>query len=210
MATELKGAKQLRGILRKFEPDLAKALTKEMTLALKPIVIKARGYVPSQSPLSGWQPRAFSEARFPFFYSSIMKRGISYRTTPTKPNPKGFIYAAAIFNASRSGAIYETAGRLGLDGMQKAPKDTPRTNKNYSHSNNPKAGKQFIDALEGVSKITQGSTKFTRPGSGRRGNYMKGRAIFRAWAEDNGKVNAAVMNAVQNAANEFRKKRGIL
>ena len=207
MATELKGAKQLRRNLRKFEPDLAKALTNEMRLALKPIVNKARGYTPTQSPLSGWQPRSFSEARFPFFDSSIMKRGISYRTTPTKPNRKGFIYAAAIFNASASGAIYETAGRKEFGGMKKAPKGTPRTNKNYSHSNNPKAGEQFIDALEGVSKMTQGSTKFTRPGSGSRGRYMKGRAIFRAWAEDNGEVNAAVMNAIRHAANEFRKRR---
>ena len=55
--------------------------------------------------------------------------------------------------------------------------------------------------------MTQGSTKFTRPGSGSRGRYMKGRAIFRAWAEDNGEVNAAVMNAIRHAANEFRKKR---
>ncbi len=66
MATELKGAKQLRRNLRKFEPDLAKALTNEMRLALKPIVNKARGYTPTQSPLSGWQPRSFSEARFLF------------------------------------------------------------------------------------------------------------------------------------------------
>jgi hypothetical protein len=195
VATELKGAKQLRRNLRKFEPDLAKALTKEMTSALKPIVIKARGYVPSRSPLSGWQPRSFSEARFPFFESSIIKGGISYRTTPTKPNPKGFIYAAAIFNKSVSGAIFETAGRENPSGQPWVGPKKAVGQRKFSHSNNPDAGRNFIRRLPVIY------------GTGSRGRYMKGRAIFRAWAEDNGEVNAAVMNAIRHAANEFRKRR---
>jgi len=36
---------------------------------------------------------------------------------------------------------------------------------------------------------------------------MKGRLIFRAWAEDQGKANAAVMKALQNAAVKFNKRR---
>ena len=111
MATELKGASQLRYALRNFEPDLAKETQKEMAAALKPIVLKARNLVPAISPLSGWRPRAMGEGRFPTWDSKIAKRGISYRTTPTKPNRRGFSYAASIHNKSAIGAIYETAGR---------------------------------------------------------------------------------------------------
>jgi len=51
MAVELKGADKLRTALRKFEPDLAKAQTKEMTAALKPITNKARGFMPSNDQI---------------------------------------------------------------------------------------------------------------------------------------------------------------
>jgi hypothetical protein len=133
-----------------------------------------------------------------------MRKGIGYKTTPSKPNRRGFSYAASINNKTASGSIFETAGRKNPNGMQKAPKGTPRTNKNFSHSNNPQAGSQFIKALENASPIAQGNT---RTGSGRRGRYMKGRLIFRAWAEDQGKANAAVMKALQNAAVKFNKRR---
>ena len=49
MPTEVKGAKNLRKALKKFEPDLAKMTTKEMAAALKPITRKARGYMPANS-----------------------------------------------------------------------------------------------------------------------------------------------------------------
>jgi hypothetical protein len=40
MATEVKGAVEARKALRKFEPDLAKELRKEMAELLKPIAKK--------------------------------------------------------------------------------------------------------------------------------------------------------------------------
>ena len=57
MATELKGGSQLRKALRKFEPDLAKALTKEMAVALKPIVVKLAGlFLLNQRRATGEKP----------------------------------------------------------------------------------------------------------------------------------------------------------
>lgn len=203
MATQVKGVKELRYALRNFEPDLAKELQTEMALALKPIVKKARGFIPSDFTPSHW--RADSKTgKWPVYNAALMRRGIGYKTTPSKPNRRGFSYAASINNKTASGSIFETAGRKNPNGMQKAPKGTPRTNKNFSHSNNPQAGSQFIRALENASPIAQGNT---RTGSGRRGRYMKGRLIFRAWAEDQGKANAAVMKALQNAAIKFNKRR---
>ena len=205
MATQLKGVKELRYALRNFEPDLAKELQDEMVFFLKPIVKKARGYIPSDFTPSHW--RADSKTgKWPIYNATLMRRGIGYKTTPSKPNRRGFSYAASINNKTASGSIFETAGRKNPGGMPKAPKGTPRTNKNFSHSNNPQAGSQFIAALDNASPLKQGNT---RSGSGRRGRYMVGRLIFRAWAEDQGKANAAIMKALQNAADNFKNRRGV-
>ena len=204
MATQLKGASQLRTALRKFEPDLAKELQDEMAAFLKPIVKKARGYVPSDFTPSHWRGET-KTGRWPIYNATLMRRGIGYKTTPSKPNRRGFSYAASIANKTASGAIFETAGRKNPGGRQKAPKGTPRTNKNFSHSNNPLAGSQFISALDNASPLKQGNT---RTGSGRRGRYMVGRLIYRAWAEDGGKTNAAIIKALEGAANKFRARVG--
>jgi hypothetical protein len=42
--------------------------------------------------------------------------------------------------------------------------------------------------------------------SGRASKKMKGRAIFRAWAEDQGKANAAVVRAIEKSKVEFEKR----
>ena len=204
MATQLKGASQLRTALRRFEPDLAKEMQNEIAGALKPIVKKARGYIPSEFTPSHWRGET-KTGKWPIYNATLMRRGIGYKTTPSKPNRRGFSYAASIANKTASGAIFETAGRKNPAGMQKAPKGTPRTNKNFSHSNNPRAGSQFIRALENASPLTQGNI---REGSGRRGRYMKGRLIYRAWAEDGAKTNAAVIKAIESAANKFRARVG--
>ena len=204
MATQLKGASQLRTALRKFEPDLALEMQTEVAALLKPIVKKARGFIPSDFTPSHWRGET-KTGKWPIYNATLMRRGIGYKTTPSKPNRRGFSYAASINNKTASGSIFETAGRKNPGGMPKAPKGTPRTNKNFSHSNNPLAGSQFIAALDNASPLKQGNT---RTGSGRRGRYMVGRLIFRAWAEDQGKANAAIMKALQNAANNFKNRRG--
>jgi hypothetical protein len=202
VATQLLGAAELRTALRKFEPDLAKEMQTEVANLLKPIVKKARGFIPSDFTPSNWRGET-KTGKWPIYNATLMRRGIGYKTTPTRPNRRGFSYAASIANKTASGAIFETAGRKNPNGMQKAPKGTPRTNKNFSHSNNPQAGAQFIRALENASPIAQANI---RTGSGRRGRYLKGRLIYRAWAEDGGKTNAAVIKAIEGAANKFRAR----
>ena len=58
MPTEVRGAIALRKALRQFEPDLAKETTKEIASFLKPVVTKARGFLPSNEEVpSGWVKR---------------------------------------------------------------------------------------------------------------------------------------------------------
>ena len=83
MPATVKGGLDLRKALRNFAPELAKETRKEMANALKPIVKEAKGYLPMQAPLSNWGREG---GKFPVYNSSIAKRGIGYKTTPSKPN----------------------------------------------------------------------------------------------------------------------------
>jgi hypothetical protein len=135
MPVAVKGAVALRKALRDYTPDLAKQLPKEMAIALKPVIKTARGYAPSQSQiLSGWQPRPMGEGRFPTYNASMVKAGIGYKTTPSKPNRRGFRSLARLFNKTAAGAIYETAGRKTPDS-----KFVQNLNNKYSSSMKGKA-----------------------------------------------------------------------
>jgi len=112
MPTKVQGVLALRKALRQFEPDLAKETTKQIAGFLKPLVKDARGFMPSNSEVpSGFVQRPRKTARFPMYDAVIAKRGISYKSSPSKPNRSGFRSLASIFNKSAGGAIYETAGR---------------------------------------------------------------------------------------------------
>lgn len=113
MPVEVKGAIEMRKALRAFSPDLAKSITKEMGFALKPVAKAARGYMPGDSQiLSNWLPKANGQGNFPTYNSKAAKAGIGYKTSPSKPNNRGFTSLARLFNKSAVGAIYETAGRV--------------------------------------------------------------------------------------------------
>ena len=116
MPASVKGGVELRKALRKFTPDLAKETQKEIKLAIQPISKSAKGYVPDRGEvLSGWLPRQMSEATFPFFNPSLVKSGIGYKTSPSKPNSRGFRSLAQVFNKTRAGAIYERMGKVSPD-----------------------------------------------------------------------------------------------
>jgi len=220
MPTEVKGALALRKALKDFAPDLAKETQKELGNLLKPITNKARGFIPSQAPISGWarsSSTAWGSDRI--WSTGKAKRGIGYKTTPSRPNKQGFRALARVVNASAAGAIYETAGRKNPNGREQAPmarvvresqanygKMIRSGNKNQSKSNNPQAGAQFIDAMNQYGQIVDANNQ---TGAGRRSRKMKGRAIFRAWAEDGGKTNAAIIKAIENSKVKFYDAMGV-
>jgi hypothetical protein len=112
MPVSVKGAVELRKALRTYTPDLAKQMPKEIATAIKPVVKVAKGYLPDNgSILSGWRTRENYTGKFPLYDASTARRGISYKTTPSKPNSRGFRSLARLFNKSAAGAIYETMGR---------------------------------------------------------------------------------------------------
>lgn len=216
MPTEVKGAVELRKALRQFTPDLAKETQKELGALLRPITNKARGFIPAASPLSGWSKEGNGVWGSRIQWSTgEAKRGIGFKATPSKPNRSGFRSLARIVNASPTGAIYETAGRLNPQGRSQAPmarvvapnhpnfgKRVRSGSKDQSMSNNPNAGEQFINAINRTGTIAN-AYKRADGQSGRATRKLKGRAIFRAWAEDGGKTNAAVIKAIEGSKVKF-------
>ena len=165
MPTEVKGALELRKALRQFAPDLAKETTKEIGNFIKPVVRQARGYLPSNADApSGWlkRPNAGGEWATRYYDQAEARRGITYKTTPTKANAKGWVSLATMYNKNAGGVIYDWAGRI--------------------------AGTQgnFTSKLGGELKG--------------RGKSMTGRALYRAYAEDEGKARANVIKAIEKAA----------
>jgi hypothetical protein len=207
MPVELTGAVALRKALKKYAPDLAKETQKEVAGHLRKVTTRAKGFVPADSPLSGWANRV-GEWEYRAFDSGIMKKGLGYSTTPGKPNKRGFRSLARIFNSSAAGAIYETAGRKNPGGQPVgggsytyypggvATQGSRATGKENNRSWNPNAGRQFIDALPPLVDSQQSNS------SGRRTRKTKGRLLFRAWAEDQGKTTAAVVKAIESANNK--------
>jgi hypothetical protein len=171
MPASVKGAVELRKALRKFTPDLSKKMSTEIATALKPITKSAKGYLPDQGEvLSGWLPRQMSEGTFPTYNARIVKAGVGYKTTPSKPNNKGFRSLARVFNKSAAGAIYETMGR-------KTPSSRFVQNQNNKYP-----------------AISKGDNK------------MEGRALFRAYQENNGKATAAVIKAIEATATKLNAR----
>jgi hypothetical protein len=204
MPVELDNAVALRKAMRQYTPDLAKETQKEIALNLRKVVSRARGFVPSGSPLSGWA-NPVGEWEYRAFNPGIMKKGLGYSATPTKPNKRGFRSLATIFNKSAPGAIYETAGRKNPQGLPPTQPVKKYRNgkfiteraggKEFNKSANPNAGRQFIDALPPLVDSQQSNS------AGRRTRKTKGRLMFRAWAEDQGRTTAAVVKAIQSANN---------
>ena len=163
MPTELKGANELRKALKKFSPDLDKATRDEMIGFLKPLVTKAKGFLPANDQMpSGFVKHDVKTATFPMYDASEARRGVGYKLTPTKPNRQGWSSTVSIHSKRAAAVIYDWAGR--------------------------KSSSQFVSVLPN-----------SLAGSGK----MSGRALFRAYKEDEGKAKAAVIKALEKAAAKF-------
>lgn len=188
MRIEIRGNADLRKAMRRFTPDLEKALKKELREALLPVVRQAKGFVPAESPMRGWGARSFSEGKFPTYSAGTVIKGITYKATPSRINENGFSSMASIQNKSAAGAIFEGAGRANPLGQPwVGPKAGSNSNK-VSKSNNPRAGAQFIQNLPPLVSSLKG----------------RGRLIYRAWAANQGKAEGAAMKAIDKALTQFR------
>jgi len=194
MPVELKGVKETIRSLRLVDPELLKSMNKEIRSVMVPLRNKARGYAPSPVPgnLYGWsknakktrvQPEFNTTGRlrlFPLYDHAEVVKGIYYSQAPSKRNKNGFRALYFVANRSAAGSIYETAGRA-----------SEPSKKGY-RSNNPEAGAHFVSRMGPLYGDKQAE---------------RGRMIFRAWKEDGGKVQDAVIFAITKTINAFNQGR---
>ena len=183
------GLKEAQKAMRALQPDLDKNLRKEIRTILKPILATAKGYV-KDSPmpgLSNWTGTTHGLWAKKQFNASEVRKGIKTQIGATKRKNSGFISLVRIVNTSTAGMIIETAGRKNAKGQ---PWDPSSSSHNFSHSRNPDAGLHFINSIGGQLS----------------GEEMKrGRLIYRAMAENQGKVVVAVMRAIEATSRQSVK-----
>ena len=203
MPVNVTGVQATLKAMRKFDPDLAKQMNKQIKNAMMPIRDKAEAYAPSNSQmLSGWAGTSASEATaryraFPKYDQAEVTAGIIYRQGANNSGEvagakfkRRFQVTHYIANTSASGAIYETSGRL-------------RASRKESRSLNPNARAQFLEPL-GPLYGTRG-TSDPRFGS----TDQRGRLIYRAWDEDNGRAAQAVNLALNIAVGQFNARMAV-
>lgn len=191
MPLNITGVEPTLKAMRKFDKDLTKQMNIEIKAAMITIRDKARGDVPQGFPtyLSGWEKRGKVQSqsvfntsgrvrKFPLFDTAEVKAGIVYRQGKSIQNRQGYRAQYYVRNNSAAGAIYETAGRV-QSGQQ-------------GRSNNPQAGQLFIGAM----------------GSLYGKNEQRGRLIFKAWEQDQGKATLAVTTAIDKAIKVFNASGG--
>lgn len=175
MPAKLQGALALKKAMREFTPDLAKETSKEIASFIKPLAKNARGFFPSNDEVpSGWLKRPNANGRWAIRYydQTEARRGITYKTTPSRVNKRGFKSLASIHSKNIGGIIYEWAGRAsGIQG-------------NFT----PRLGGE----LKGKNK------------------GMTGRAMYRAFAENQGRATAGVIKAMEKAAAKFNARKAIM
>jgi hypothetical protein len=198
MPVNVTGVQDTLKAMRKFDPDLAKQMNMQIKNAMMPILNKAQGYAPANSAmLSGWTkadafgPQSRKYRAFPKYDQSEVVKGIIYRQGANNSGEvagakfrRRFQVTHYIANTSAGGAIYETSGRLSAS-------------RKPSRSLNPNARAQFLEPL-GPLYGTRGTS------DPRFGNTdQRGRLIYRAWDEDNGKAAQAVNLALNVAVAQF-------
>jgi hypothetical protein len=186
MPVNVTGVKQLQKAMRDVDKDLNKEMSKNIKQAMLIVRDRARDYLPAQNDvLSGWGKGTGSletvkdpNRLFPPYDYAYAKSKVAYSAGQNKANNRGFKAAFYVYNNSRSGAIFETAGRI----------NRPRGNKSL----NPNAPAQFNAAAEMLSSMK---------GQGK----QRGRVIYRAWDETKNKVIPAVVGAIDTVAIKFKK-----
>lgn len=134
----VEGLDEAIAYLKLFDNETLKALNKELYGEMKRLVQKTRTMAPASAPMSGWEKKSLTGAKWGTdlnFTPTKIRTGIRTKIGPVRNkalNTRERAYL--LINANPAGAIYETAGR-------KTRGTTAQ-------------GKQFIQNIEERSGIT--------------------------------------------------------
>lgn len=160
--------------------------------ALQIIQKDAQRLIPNTPPsgLSGWAEQATGTMWYRLRWNpTVMSNRIKTELGKKKSNQRGFVNLYSVVNASPAGMVYELAGTRNPNGRpswrQSGQKGSP--SKAYSLSDNPQAGRQFINAIERQSGIVM---------RGRNG----GRLVRTAGMRNDRKVREKIYKALEEAS----------
>jgi hypothetical protein len=199
MPVVVSGIPELKRALKQFAPDLRKQMDAEIRTALKEVIVAAEAKVPGNAPggLYNWQDNGVESVSrtskfrpFPKYNSSEIKDGLTYSLGARKRNSQGFSGLYSLFNKSAAGMIVEWAGRINPGGRPQMGNHGSKSTQVYGRSNNPDAGRRFVGAMNGVGPLKQ-YDKFNRG---------RGRLLYAAYAENQGKALDATFKAIDKAA----------
>lgn len=160
--------------------------------ALQIIQKDAQRLIPNTPPsgLSGWSEQATGTMWYRLRWNpTVMSNRIKTELGKKKSNQRGFVNLYSVVNASPAGMVYELAGTRNPNGRpswkQSGQKGSPT--RAYSLSDNPQAGRQFINAIERQSNIVM---------RGRNG----GRLVRTAGMRNDRKVREKIHKALEEAS----------
>lgn len=205
MPVVVDGVTDLKKALRKYAPDLYKEMNAEIKVALKEVITDARAKVPGSAPgnLYNWNDkgvepisRTSRDRAFPTYNSGLIRRGLTYSMGRQRRNRQGFSGLYSLFNKSAAGMIIETAGRVNPYGRKQLGNKRSGDTAKFGSSNNPDAGRIFVGAMNDIGGLKQ-YDKFDRG---------RGRLLYAAYADNNGKALDATFKAIDKASRLFRQR----
>jgi hypothetical protein len=203
----VEGFVETKRALRKFAPDLYKEMNREIRHAMAGIINDAKKKLPSEFPYElrnfndkgkDVQSRTSKARPFPVYNHSVVRKGLVYSFTGQRPSTGGFKALYSLMNKSAAGAIIETAGSKNPAGQPHiSQRRYGQSSKNMSMSQNPDAGKHFINMMT----YEVGSLK----SAGANSKY-RGRLLIAAYAENQGRAVSQIMKAINKASTDFNNR----
>lgn len=167
---------RMKKILKDFDPELRKAMDREIRGFLKPLAKDAKGILPPMSPMSNWARKPVSSdadwAKRRWDETAI-KAGISVRQGGARSKGSATTSMWRLINRSPAGSIYELAGN-------RRASETPQ-------------GQAFIARIEKVGGETVRTSR-GKPG---------GRLIWKAYEKAGG--DAAITRQVYEIARRYEQ-----
>lgn len=117
LESSLEGYNDFKKQLKEFDPELRRAMDREIRAALKPLAARAAAFVPDQ-PLSGWRTGSGRGAdngdrKLPNWDANAVRKGIKVRQGGKRSRGNATQSAWKIVNMDGAGAAFEIAGKKG-------------------------------------------------------------------------------------------------
>ena len=113
----ISGVKEMRAAIKKAEPEMLKALDKQVRQAILPVLAEARNLIPDDPPMSGWnitpaeKGRVRGGAGWPAWDAAAARKGIKQKNGARRKKGRTNSALITVRNEDAAGSIYEIAGR---------------------------------------------------------------------------------------------------